>query len=329
MPDTMRISIGLPRDVTDDHLIFARQLGCEGVVLATPSRLPGAERWEYEGLVRLREWVEGYGLRIEALQNVPHEFWMKVRLGEPGREAQLEQYLETIRNVGKAGIPILAHNFRPHPLYRTGTAVGRGGAVVTTYDRAELPDELTFGRAISADEMWASYEYFVRAAVPVAEEAGVRLALHPDDPNDGPIGGVARIFSSFEGFERASRMIDSPAWGLLFCVGCWTEMGGTANVLRGIRHFGPQGRIAYVHFRDVRGRADNFAECFIGEGDLDVTAAMRALAEVGYRGPIIDDHAPRMLGDEGWSFRARGYQTGYLQGLLRAVTDLAGPESRG
>ena len=99
----------------------------------------------------------------------------------------------------------------------------------------------------------------------MAEEAGVRLALHPDDPNDGPIGGVARIFSSFEGFERASQAIDSPAWGLLLCIGCWTEMGGTANVLRGIRHFGPKGRIVYVHFRDIEGTASNFSECFVGQ----------------------------------------------------------------
>jgi mannonate dehydratase len=320
----MRIAIGLPSDATDEHLIFAKQLGCEGVVLATPGRLPGEERWEYEDLARLREWVEGHGLRIEALQNVPHKFWMKVRLGEAGREAQLENYCQTIRNMGRAGIPVLGHKFRPHPLYRTGTAVGRGGAIMTTYDRRELREELTFGREISAEEMWANYEYFVRAAAPVAEEVGVRLALHPDDPNDGPIGGVARIFSSFEGFERASQMIDSPAWGLLLCIGCWTEMGGTANVLRGIRHFGPQGRIVYVHFRDIAGTADNFSECFIGSGELDVTAAMRALHEVGFSGPIIDDHAPRMIGDaEDWHFRARGYQTGYLQGLLRAMEDLA------
>ncbi len=330
MPSTMRISIGLPRDVTDEHLRYAKQLGCEGVVIATPARLPGRERWEYDDLVRLREWVASYGLTIESLQNTPHEFWMKVRLGEPGRDAELENYLQTIRNVGRAGIPVLGHNFRPHSLYRTGTTEGRGGAIATTYDRAELKDELQFGREISADEMWANYEYFAKAAAPVAEEAGVRLALHPDDPNDGPIGGVARIFSSFEGFERASRAIDSPAWGLLFCIGCWTEMGGTENVLRGIRHFGPQGRIVYVHFRDVKGyrdatcRPDSFAECFVGEGDLDVTAAMAALKEVGFTGPIIDDHAPAMVGDvEGWHFRSRGYQTGYLQGLLRAVTDLS------
>jgi mannonate dehydratase len=323
MTDQMRIALGMPSNCTDDHLTYARQLGVEGVVLATPSRLPGDARWEYDDLLALRQWVEGHGLRIEAIQNTPHSFWMNVRLGQEGRDAEIENYKQTIRNCGRAGIPILAHNFRPHPLYRTHHELGRGGAEVTAYDRRKLQDELTFGREIGAEEMFQAYLYFANAICPVAEEAGVKVALHPDDPNDGPIGGVARIFSSFEGFERAGNAITSPAWGLLFCIGCWGEMGGTANVLRGIRHFGPQGRIFYVHFRDVQGTADCFAECFPGEGLLDMTGVMRALKENGFSGPIIEDHAPRMIGDDDpWHPRARGYQTGYLQGLLRAVVDL-------
>lgn len=324
MPEMMRVAIGLPRDVTEDHLRFARQLGCEGVVLATPDRLPGERRWEVADLVQLREWVEGFGLRIESIQNLPHSFWMKVRLGLPGRDEEIEHFQATIRNLGQAGIPILGYNFRPDPLYRTGTRPGRGGAEVTVFDRAQattLP--LTYGREISTEEMWANYEYFIRAVIPVAEAAGVRLAVHPDDPPGPAIGGVARIFSSFEGFERASRLVSSPAWNLLLCIGCWSEMGGQANVLRGIHHFGPRHQIAYVHFRDVQGVGDQFAECFIGEGNLDVTAVMQALREVSFTGCLIDDHVPHMVGDQGWAPRGRAYATGYLMGLLRAVTDLA------
>ena len=324
MPETMRVAIGLPSDATDEHLTFARQLSCEGVVLATPARLPGERRWEYEDLARLRAWVEGFGLRLEAIQNVPHAFWMQVRLGLPGRDEELEHYQATVRNLGRAGIPVLGYNFRPDPLYRTGTTPGRGGAQVTTFDRSLVADRpLTYGRAYTAEEMWANHEYFIRAVLPAAEEAGVRLALHPDDPPGPAIGGVARIFSSFEGFERAARQIDSPAWGLLFCVGCWAEMGGTEAVLRGIRHFGPRGRIVYVHCRDVQGVGDRFVECFLGEGTVDVTAVLRTLKEVGFAGCLIDDHVPQMVGDSGWSPRSRAYSTGYLMGLLRAVNDLA------
>ncbi|TAK23116.1 MAG: hypothetical protein EPO26_09725 [Chloroflexota bacterium] len=322
MPEAIRVAIGLPGNADDDHLRFAKQLGCDGVVLATPARLPGTTHWEYDDLARLREWVESFGLRVESIQNTPHSFWDKVRLGLPGREAQLENYLTTIRNVGRAGIPILAYNFRPDPLYRTGTRPARGGASVTTFDR-DLIDttKLTHGRVFDADHMWEAYTYFICAAIPVAEEAGIRLALHPDDPPGAPIGGVARIFSSFEGFERASHIVESPAWTLLFCVGCWCEIGGTANVLRGIRHFGPRGQIAYVHFRDVVGQGDRFSECFIGDGDLDVTGVLRALRDINYDGCLIDDHAPHMVGDGEWAHRSRAYQTGYLQGLLRALRD--------
>jgi len=325
MPEHMRVAIGLPAKTDDWHFILARQMGCEEVVLATPVDLPGKERWEYEDLVRLRARVESFGLKIGAIQNTPASFINEARLGLPGRDWQIENYQATIRNVGQAGIPILSHNFRPDPLYRTGTKVGRGGAVMTTFDRDQarnLPP--TFGREFSAEEMWANYEYFAKAVLPVAEEAGVRLPIHPDDPPGEPIGGVARIFSSFEGFERARQLVgDSPAWGMLFCVGCWTEMGGTENVLRGIRHFGPRNQIVYVHLRSVEGEGDRFNECFIGEGPLDVTAVVRAFKEVGYRGFVTDDHAPQMVGDEDWHPRARCYQTGYVMGLLRAVSDLA------
>ncbi len=323
MAETMRVAIGLPADATEEHLIFAKQLGCSGVVLPTPKVLPGEHRWEYEDLRRLREWVESFDLRLEAIQNWPPRFFDKVRLGLPGRDEQIEHCQATIRNLGRAGIPILGYNWRPNQLYRTGTRPGRGGAEVTVFDLAEAKDlPLSHGREYSADELWANYEYFVRAVIPVAEEAGVRLALHPDDPPGPSIGGVARIFSSFEGFERGSRIVDSPSWAMLFCVGCWSEMGGQENVLRGIRHFGPRGKIAYVHFRDVQGIGDQFAECFIGEGNLDVTTVMRALLEVGFNGFLIDDHVPHMVGDTGWAPRGRAYSTGYLMGLLRAVSDL-------
>ena len=323
IPETMRVAIGLPPNATDDHLRFARQLGCEGVVLATPVRLPGEKRWEYADLVLLREWVERFGLRIEAIQNVPQTFWNNARLGLPGRDEEIENYQATVRNLGRAGIPVLGYNFRPDPLYRTGTKPGRGGAEVTTFDLALAKDRpLTFGREFTAEEMWANYEYFIKAVIPVAEEAGVRLALHPDDPPGPAIGGVARIFSSFEAFDRASRIVVSPAWGLLFCVGCWSEMGGQENVLRGIRHFGPRGQIVYVHFRDVQGTGDRFAECFLGEGNVNPTTVLQALQEVGFTGCLIDDHVPHLVWDSGWAPHGRAYSTGYMMGLLRAVTDL-------
>ena len=323
MPVQMRLAIGLPGDATDEHLTLAKQFGCAGVVLATPARLPGEKRWEYADLVSLREWVESFDLRLESIQNMPSRFIDPVRLALPNRDEQIENIQHIIRSMGRAGIPVLAYNWRPDPLYRTGHVPGRGGALVTAYDWEAAKDRpLSHERPYRADELWANYAYFVKAVMPVAEEAGVRLALHPDDPPGPTIGGVDRIFSSFEGFERAAHLANSPAWGLLFCTGCWSEMGGEANVLRGIQHFGARNQIIYVHFRDVQGTGDHFQECFIGEGNFNVTRVLRALKEVGFTGCLIDDHVPHLAGDDGWAPRGRAYSTGYLAGLLRAVEDL-------
>lgn len=322
MSDTIRVAVGISHEATDDELALAGQMGCSGVVVPAP-RLPDGYPWAYDDLARLRQRVDSFGLRLEAIQHTPLDSFDHIRLGLPDRDEHLDHYCTTIRNMGRAGIPVLGYNWRPNRLYRTGTVPGRGGARVTAFDLEQAKDlPLSHGRAYTADELWATYDYFVRTAIPVAEQAGVRLALHPDDPPGPAIGGVARILSSFEAFRRADELVDSPSWGLLFCMGCWSEMGGNENVLKGIRYFGPRGKIVYVHFRDVQGTADQFTECFIGEGNVDITAALRALKEVGFTGFLIDDHVPHMAGDTGWAPRGRAYATGYIMGVLRAITDL-------
>lgn len=320
----MRVALGQFNEASHERLTFARQLGVSGVLLNTP-RLPGEHRWEYEDLVRLREHVESYGLRLEALENTPVKFYDRTMLGSAERDQQIEHYQATIRNVGRAGIPILGYHWMPNSVWRTGRAApGRGGARVTAFNMAEAEAApLSHGRTYTADELWANYEYFIRAVIPVAEEAGVRLALHPDDPPVPTLGGVARIFNSFDGFKRGSEIVDSPNWGLDFCMGCWSEMGGNENVHRGIRHFGSRGKIYYGHFRDVQGTAGDFAECFLGEGNVDLVSAMRTFKEVGFTGFLIDDHVPHMVDDSDWGHRGRAYATGYMMALLSAVNHAA------
>ena len=329
--DVMRIAIGQFNELSHERLTFARQLGVSGVLLNTP-RLPGEHRWEYDDLARLREHVESYDLRLEALENTPVRFYMKAMLGAPGRDEQIEHYQATIRNMGRAGIPILGYHWMPNSVWRTGggrsgvAALGRGGARVTAFNMDLARDApLTHDRVYTADELWESYEYFIKAVIPVAEEAGVRLALHPDDPPVPSLGGVARIFSSFEGFRRGSEIVSSPNWGLDFCMGCWSEMGGHENVIRGIRHFGSRGQIFYGHFRDVQGTAERFAECFLGEGNVNLPEAMRTFKTVGFTGFLIDDHVPHMVDDSEWGHRGRAYATGYMLGLLSAVNELTEP----
>jgi len=318
----MRVAVGQVNELTDELLAFAAQTGVGGVQLNTP-RLPGTARWEVADLVALRQRAEDAGLRLEALENTPVGFYDQAMLGLPGQDEQIEHYQATIRNMGQAGIPILGYHWMPNGVWRTSSsAPGRGGALCTAFDLALAEDApLSHGRVYTHDEMWANYAYFMRAVVPVAEEAGVTLALHPDDPPVASLGGVARLFGSFDGFRRGLEIVPSANSALDFCMGCWSEMG--PGVLEALRYFGQQGKLAYVHFRDVQGTVPRFQECFLGEGNVDVVAAMRVLKEVGFHGFLLDDHVPAMVNDTPWGHRGRALATGYIMGLLEAVRALA------
>lgn len=314
---------GIP---TEDALTFARQLGLGGVLVWEPN-LPTTGRgsrtpvWEYMDLVHLRARCEDFGLRLEAIENTPMSRYDRAMLGLPGRDEQIEAYQETIRNLGRAGIPILGFHWMPNGVWRTSFETrGRGGAVVSSYDGDYVRDApLTHGREYSEEELWECFLYFMRAVVPVAEEAGIRLALHPDDPPVPSLGGIPRLFRSREAFERALELVPSPAFGLNFCMGTWSEMG--VDVVAALRSFLARDRVVYVHFRDVQGVVPRFQECFLGEGNVDLVDFVSALVEHDFNGFMIDDHVPRMIGEgPGQQARlARAHATGYMQGLLSSV----------
>ena len=315
----MKIAVGQLRRLDDEALAFAAQLGASAIQLNNPD-LPGEQRWEFMDLLNLRTRVEDAGLKLFALENTPSSFFDKAMLGLPGRDEQIENYAETIRNLGRAGIPILGFHWMPNSVWRTSrTTPGRGGADVTSFDMDLARNApLSFDREYTAEEMWANLEYFLKAVVPVAEESGVRLAAHPDDPPVDSLGGVARILKDWDGFDRMLGIVDSPNLGLDFCMGCWSEMMGM-KCLDAIRHFGGRGKIFYVHFRDVQGTAGDFKECFLGEGNVDVTEAIRTLRDVGFDGYLLDDHVPGIVNDPGYGYRARAHALGYISGLLAAV----------
>ncbi len=316
----MRVAIGQMNELTDEQLAFAQQCGVEDVQLNTP-KLPGEARWEYEDLLALRRRAEEYGLRLIALENVPISFYDQIMLGGEGRERQLENMIATVRNMGRAGIPILGYHWMPSGVWRTERETKvRGGAISNTFDYALVKDSPhTHGRVYTAEEMWATYDWYLERILPVCEEADVRLALHPDDPPVPTLGGVARLFHGFENFRRAMDTHPSKMHGLDFCHGCWSEMRGGEGILEAIDWFGRQGRLFYVHLRDVQGGAEQFTECFIDEGNSDIVAVVKKLKEVGFRGFILDDHVPHMVNDSSWGHRGRAYATGYIRGVLQAV----------
>jgi len=344
MQPKLRVALGQFSVLTEETAKFAKQLGFDSIQMNTPA-LPGDGCWSYEDLLALRLKCESYGLTLEAIENVPLHFYHKVILGLEGRDEQIRNYQTIIRNMGKAGVPILGHHFMADGTWRTSYTVPlRGGARGMGFDlslvNADIPDrsgnlviardpaynallQEHVKRAITHEEMWANYEYFIRAVVPVAEEAGVKLALHPDDPPVPMVGGIARLFHNIDGFKRAMDIADSDAWGLDLCLGTGSSMiGGAENVANMIDYFGPRGKIFYVHFRDVVGTVPSFYECFLGDGNFNPVEMMLRLKKVGFHGFMIDDHVPWTDFDDAWGHRSHAHQSGYLQGIVAALEAL-------
>ena len=320
----MRLAVGQLNQLTDEAILFAKQLGIQDIqfnMFHGSPQLPGEFRWEYLDLLRLRTACEDAGLRLNAIENVPLKFYQDAMLGLPNRDEQIENMQATIRHMARAGIPVFGYHFAIDGVWRTSTtATARGGAHVTAFDYSMVENApLTHGRVFSEDEIWANYTYYIKAILPVAEEEGIKLALHPDDPPVPQLGGVARVMRSFEGFKRAMEIGDSPNHGLDFCVGSWSEMGPEV-VMPALRYFGAQGKLFYIHFRDVLGQVPKFRESFLDEGNLNMFEVMQTLAEVNFNGFLLDDHVPMMSNDGGWNNRSRAFALGQMKVMLDMVT---------
>lgn len=318
----MQVGFRLSQGVLDDVLPFARQLGVDGIVVDC-SDPPGGGIWGYEALLGLRRRVEATGLCLAGIQSMPEHYYHEIRCGLPGRDEKIERLCQVVRDLGRAGIPILGYHFNVQGFaYRTEfTPTGRGGARVTKYDHAQVanapPSDI--GQLRDAD-VWANLTYFLEAVVPVAEEAGVVLALHPDDPPMPSIAGVALVLRSVEAYKKASEIMPSPSNAVKFCQGTIAEMCETpAQVYEAIRYFASRGKIAYVHFRNVRGTVPKFEETFIDEGKVDMLEAVRAYHESGFEGLLIVDHTPLLVGDTQWGHRGRAYAIGYIKALIACV----------
>jgi len=331
----MKIIMGAIKEFNDDALIMARQLGAEGFHFNTPPIAASDEDfWTERSLRWLKEYTEKFELKLEMIENVPIRFFDKILLGLPGRDAQIENYIKTLRNMGKAGIPILGHHFCPTWAWRTTIREPyRLGATVSAYDHSvhdELPNAYTQSKdhmvrqnpdllPPTREDLWNNFEYFAKAVLPEAERAGVKLITHPSDPPISPLAGVARIFISPDDFRKAQEMVHSPAWGINFCMGTFSQLGGEETVMEMIHEFVPSQRIQMIHFRDVQGTVEKFSECFLGEGRYNPAVIMKALHSYKYDGLILDDHVPFLTSDTRWGHTARAYTFGYLKGLKQML----------
>ena len=316
-----RLALDLRRGINDERLAFGKQLGCSDVV-AGPWCLPQDREkgfYDLKSLVELKKRVEAAGMALAAVENVYFEWYDRIARGQPGRDQQIENWQKTLRNMGEAKIPVLGYHFMALGVWRTsGTKLGRGGAQVTSYDHslvkgAPVPD---WG-PLSDDQMWDNVTYFLKAVIPVAEQAGVKMGLHPDDPPVPSIGGVARIFRSHAALRRLTEEIcPSEFNGLEFCQGTVSEMPD--DVYEAISYFGTRKKIFYVHFRNVSGKVPVFDETFIDEGYVDMYRAMQIYKDVGFDGPMIDDHVPKIVDDNAWDgpYRSEAYAMGYYKAFI-------------
>lgn len=320
----MKIALHLPSQ-PNRNWTLAKQIGVEYAVTKIPQQWSGSEPpWSLVSLLKLKDDFEQAGLKLAVLEGDQFDM-RRIKLGLPGREEDIARFCELLRSMGRAGLDLLCYNFMAQFGWtRTSvTTPARGGALASSFDYKAVKHEPPTEAGIVADEsLWQNYSHFIKQVLPVAEEAGVHLAIHPDDPPISPIRGIARIFRSVEAFHRALDILPSECHGVTFCQATFSAMG--VDVYEAIRSFGEAGKLFFVHFRNIRGLAANFTETFHEEGQIDMARAMRCYREVGFDGPIRPDHTPTLEGednsDPGYAIMGRLYAVGYMRGLIEALS---------
>ena len=335
------------RNPSDENMLYLRQLGVTWISSAdiTPQTAT------VEGFTRMRQQWEAGGFRVynesgriapngKAVINVP-----EIVLNLPGRDERIEEYLNYLRYLGKAGIPYMTYGFEGNGNWRSGTATSKRGYLASDCDLASptfhggwngtvYQEPLSHGRVFSREEIWDNFAYFMKKVVPVAEDAGVKIGIHPDDPPKPMLAGVPRLFTSFEGYKRAMEIANSPNVGVCLCVGSWLEGGAKmgADPVEVIKYFGAQKKLFKIHFRNVTAPLPHFTEALMDDGYYDMYKVMEALAEINFDGLVIPDHVPELGTPAGPTQAAShdtagqfhpspglAYSLGYLNATLKAV----------
>lgn len=311
-----------------DLMKLLRQCGVKYAVVRLPEDENEQMPVDFARVKRLCDVVSEAGFKIVAVERAPA--MERVKQGLPGRDEEIDRFITLITTLGKLEIPLLAYHFMAgYGWLRTDfTAPGRGGALVTSFTESDaksgviaLPGEVAAIQPVgdlTEEVLWENWEYFVRAVVPVAEETGVTLAVHPDDPPIPSIRGIARILRDPDRMVQALSIVPSAFHGLVFCQGTFGTMN--SDLYDTIAHVGSH--IKFIHFRNIRGAAARFVETFIDEGQIDPVRAMEAYLATGFDGPIRPDHVPTLFGESNelpaYGHLARLHAVGYIQGLLAA-----------
>ena len=300
-----------------------KQIGVHHAVTSLPPDTgTGEKRWDFMPMLRMKTRFEDAGFKVSVIESAPP--MDQIKLGLPGRDEEIDNVCTFVSNMGRVGIEAWCYNWMAvlNWMRTSSTIPSRGGAYVTGYDHSLMKDAPpTWAGEVPEEQLWENLAYFLERIVPVAEAAGVKMAMHPDDPPLSPLRGIGRIMRSLENFQRLLDMKPSPNNGIAFCQGNFALM--TDDQPAAIRHFGKQGKIHFVHFRDVRGEVEKYEETFHDDGPTDMMECLRAYRDVGFEGVLRPDHVPTLEGDNndhpGYSSIGRLYAVGYIRGLREAV----------
>ena len=313
----IKISLQIPTAFTDEDLNFAKQVGVGYVSIPTRGGT-------YANFSDFRQRVEAAGLKVANIGNMNVHNMPEVTLNLSGRDRKIEEYKQYLRDLAKAGIFYTTYAHMGTGIWSSPPETTRGGAPARAFrietakghwDGRVFEAPLSHGRKYTEQELWENYTYFIRQVAPLAQELGVRIGIHPDDPPVLGLGGVPRcIFGTFDGYVRALEIANSPNVGVCLCCGTWLEGGKQMgrSVTEAIREFAKLGKLWKIHLRNVTGPVPAFVETFPDDGYGDLKQMMRTLVAADFRGILIADHVPQMLGDRrtGWA-----YSIGYVKAL--------------
>lgn len=356
----MKLGLGLySHMLTRENFQFARQAGATHVVVHLVDYFKGAGKsgrddqptgtdrgwglagdpdklWALEDLIGLRREIEGAGLKLEAVENFDPAHWHDVLLDGPKRARHIGNVKTIIRTLGRAGIPVMGYNFSIAGVAgRTTGPYARGGASSVGMEGPfdlPMPGGMVWNMiydpdapegtvpSITHEELWARLESFLREVLPVAEEAGVVLAAHPDDPPMPTVRGQPRLVYQPAHYQRLIDLDPSPANRLEFCIGSLAEMT-EGDIYEAVDTYSRQQRLGYVHFRNVRGKVPHYKETFVDDGDVDMLRVLKILKQNRYEGVLIPDHTPQMTCAAPWH-AGMAYAMGYMRAAMKSL-DLA------
>ncbi len=325
----IKISVQSPAVPTDDDLLFLKQLGAEYVSVGAPPELRTAE-----GFLQIKQRYASGGITVWSIGNTSVHNMPEVTLNLSGRDAKIEEYKAYLRNLGKAGIYYTTYAHMGNGIWSSGRADSRGASArefdmaspnkVGTWVNAKFYEPLSHGRHFTQEEIWDNYTYFIRQVAPVAENEGIRIGFHPDDPPVPVLAGVPRcIFGNFEGYQRAFEIANSPNVGMCLCCGTWLEGGPLMGkyVVETLRYFGARGKVWKIHFRNVSAPLPHFVETFMDNGYMDMDKIMKALVEIKFDGIMILDHSPDLLGGR---YAQTAYGVAYMKASRKRALEEAG-----